>query len=110
MHKTTHSPQNWDDEKYRLLNAHFRQLINQLLQTDPFLINAAAEGQIIQLPDLVARMSERDQKLWQEFLTLDRIKLEMDMNDHLEGRGTPYHPRTRFGDHAGNEGDVDTPW
>ncbi|MCJ8165037.1 hypothetical protein MKJ04_09295 [Pontibacter sp. E15-1] len=100
----------WDDEKYRLLNAHFRQQINQLLQSDPFLANAATSGHQIQLQDIVYRMSVRDQELWAEFLKLDRMKLDMDIKAHLEGSGKPYHPRTRFGDHAGKEGDVDEPW
>lgn len=100
----------WDEEKYRLLNAHFRQKINVLLSTDDYLSEAVAGGRSLQLQELVGRMSEKDQRLWQEFIWLDRIKLHFDMNDHLEGRGTPYNPRTGFDNPTGKDDDIGEPW
>lgn len=103
--------QDWDEEKYRLLNAHFRQQINELLRTDLFLSEAAAAGKSIQLHDLIGRMKANDQLLWLEFMKLDRIKLHLDMNDHLEGRGTPYSPQSGFSNNAtGPQNDLDEPW
>lgn len=100
----------WDDEKYNLLNAHFRQKINELLRSDPYLQEAVSAGKGLQLEDLIDRMSERDKKLWVEFIRLDRIKLDRDMRDHLEGRGTPYDPRTGFGNSTGSINDEEQPW
>ncbi|MCC9167019.1 hypothetical protein [Pontibacter harenae] len=88
---------NWDEERYKELNAYFRVNINKLLESDPYLKDILAEKGSLQLEDLVDRMSIKDQQLWQEFLELDRIKLHKDMQDHLEGKGTPYSPRNGFG-------------
>jgi hypothetical protein len=100
----------WDEEKYHLLNAHFRTRINELLTSDPYLVRAVAEGKGLQLDELVGRMTEADQRHWKEFLRLDRIKLHMDMQDHLDGRGTPYSPRTGFQDDSERYGDEEQPW
>ena len=100
----------WDEEKHLLLNAHFRQRINELLQTEPFLKKAVSSGKSIELPDLVNRMTEKDQRLWQEFMRLDRVKLHLDMNDHLEGRGTPYSARTGFGNPSDTQNGTGAPW
>lgn len=100
----------WDDEKYNLLNAHFRQKINELLRSDPYLQEAVSAGKGLQLEDLIDRMTARDKKLWIEFMKLDRMKLEMDMRDHLEGKGTPYNPRTGFGNSTGSISDEEEPW
>ncbi|GAA4431091.1 hypothetical protein GCM10023188_18300 [Pontibacter saemangeumensis] len=100
----------WDEEKYRLLNAHFRQQINTLLRTDTYLADAVAGGKSLQLQELIGRMTEKDQRLWQEFLALDRIKLHLDMKDHLEGRGTPFSPRTGFQGPSGTKDDIGDAW
>jgi hypothetical protein len=100
----------WDEEKYSQLNAHFRQRIKELLSSDSFLIKAVAEGKGLQLSELVGRMSAADQEHWQEFLKLDRIKLHLDMQDHLEGRGTPFSPRTGFQDDSVRPSDEEQPW
>ncbi|MHA6249619.1 hypothetical protein ACXYMU_16870 [Pontibacter sp. CAU 1760] len=101
----------WDEEKYKLLNAHFRQQIKRLLAKDPYLAEAAATGKSLQLEDIVHRLSAKDQLLWEEFIMLDRIKLHLDLNNHLEGRGTPYDPRTGFGDTQQDAADeLDNPW
>lgn len=102
--------QEWDEEKYNLLNAHFRQRIKELLSSDPYLIKAVAEGKGLQLNELVGRMSVADQEHWQEFLKLDRIKLHLDMQDHLEGRGIPFSPRTGFQGNSAQFGDEEQPW
>lgn len=99
----------WDDEKYNLLNAHFRQRINELLSTDPDLLETVREGKGLQLEDLIDKMTPKDKMLWKEFMNLDRMKLDMDMKNHLEGKGTPYSPRTGFGNSTGNIGEEE-PW
>lgn len=100
----------WDDEKYNLLNAHFRQRINELLRSDPYLQQAVSAGNQLQLEDLIDRMTAKDRQLWKEFMRLDRMKLEMDMRDHLEGKGLPYTPQNGFGNSTGNIGDSEQPW
>ncbi|GAB3539210.1 hypothetical protein GCM10027443_35450 [Pontibacter brevis] len=100
----------WDDEKYNLLNAHFRQRINELLGTNPYLVERVAEGKQLQLSELIDRMTARDKQLWVEFMRLDRLKLDRDMRDHLEGRGTPYSPQKGFGNSTGSIGGEEEPW
>ena len=100
----------WDDEKYNLLNAHFRQRINELLRTDPYLNEAVSGGKGLQLEELIDRMTAKDKKLWVEFMKLDRMKLDRDMKDHLEGRGIPYSPKTGFGNSTGSLSDGEKPW
>lgn len=104
------NPVEWDDEKYNLLNAHFRQKINELLTTDPYLQEAVSKGKGLQLEELIDRMTARDKQLWVEFIRLDRMKLDRDMRDHLEGRGTPYSAQNGFGNSTGNIGDDEQPW
>ncbi|MFD2999342.1 hypothetical protein ACFS7Z_03130 [Pontibacter toksunensis] len=100
----------WDDEKYNLLNAHFRQKINELLTTDTFLQEAVSQGKSIQLGELIDRMTARDKQLWKEFMRMDRMKLDRDMQNHLEGKGTPYSPQNGFENSTGSIGDGDQPW
>lgn len=107
---TPNNAHEWDDEKYNLLNAHFRQKINELLQSDPYLKEAVSTGKGLQLEDLIDRMTAKDKKLWIDFMRLDRMKLDMDMQNHLEGKGTPYDPRTGFGNSTGNISDEEQPW
>lgn len=104
------NPNEWDDEKYNLLNAHFRQKINELLGTDPYLLEIVSQGKGLQLDELIDRMTARDKQLWKEFMRLDRMKLDRDMRDHLEGKGTPYSPQKGFGNSTGTIGDDEHPW
>ncbi|WP_162053219.1 hypothetical protein [Pontibacter pamirensis] len=107
---TERNTNEWDDEKYNLLNAHFRQKINELLGSDPYLQQAVSEGKELQLRELIDRMTAQDKKLWNEFMRLDRKKLEMDMKDHLEGKGTPYNAQRGFGNSTGSISDEEQPW
>ena len=94
---TQQESNNWDEARYRELNTYFRVNINILLDSDPYIKDMLADKKSLQLESLIERMSVRDQQLWKEFLELDRIKLHMDMQDHLEGKGKPYTPRSGFG-------------
>lgn len=100
----------WDDEKYNLLNAHFRQRINELLRTDPYLQQAVREGKQLQLGELIDRMTAKDKQLWITFMRLDKMKLDRDMKNHLEGKGTPYSPENGFGNSTGSIGNEEKPW
>ncbi|MGV3585370.1 MAG: hypothetical protein ACO1OF_00065 [Adhaeribacter sp.] len=94
----------WDAARYNELNAYFRIKIKYLLESDPFLMEIIAQQNSIALPDLVDRMSINDQQRWAEFLALDRLKLQLNIQNHLEGKGTPYTPENGFGpDSANNE-------
>ncbi|MDX5345976.1 MAG: hypothetical protein LPK19_01905 [Hymenobacteraceae bacterium] len=86
----------WDEDRYRELNQYFRVKIKVMLESDPYLQELLAKDNSMQLTDLIDRMPHEDQLLWKEFLELDRIKLHHDMQNHLEGRGTPYNSRTGF--------------
>lgn len=101
----------WDEERYLELNAYFRVKIRVMLESDPFFKDLLAQGKGLQLQELTDRMPVRDQQLWQEFLELDLIKLHKDMQDHLEGRGTPYNSRTGFGSGSlSGPGSEENPW
>lgn len=95
---------NWNSTRYGELNAYFRLKIKTLLESDPFLIELVAKQKSISLPDLVDRMSVSDQQSWAEFLELDRIKLQLDLKNHLEGNGTPFNSEIgNFPDSGGQE-------
>ena len=87
----------WNAERYRELNAYFRVRIKVLLESDPYLKEMISKAQTLELHHITGRMSKADQEIWQEFLELDRAKFYLDMQDHLEGRGTPFNIRTGFG-------------
>lgn len=88
--------ENWDETRYSELNAYFRIKIKTLLESDPFLREMVEQQNSIGLPDLVGRMTLSDQQRWAEFLVLDRIKLQIDIQNHLEGKGIPYNPQHGF--------------
>ncbi|GEO07347.1 hypothetical protein AAE02nite_50110 [Adhaeribacter aerolatus] len=88
--------ENWDQARYTELNAYFRIKIRTLLESDPFLKEMVEQQKSISLPELIDRMTYRDQQRWSEFLVLDRIKLQVDIQNHLEGKGTPYNPQQGF--------------
>lgn len=100
----------WDEDRYMELNTYFRVKIQGMVDSDPYIRDLQKQEEGLQLSDLIDRMSEHDQALWAEFIRLDRIKLHMDMQNHLEGKGTPYDPRSGFGGNTeGPENDT-TPW
>lgn len=84
--------ENWDEERYKELNTYFRIKIDLMLRTDQYLIDQVQQGQNLQLNDLVAQFSEEDQSRWDEFIKLNKIKLEVDMWNHLHGKGPGFQP------------------
>ncbi|WP_114779033.1 hypothetical protein [Botryobacter ruber] len=89
-------PENWNEDRYKELNTYFRIKIEQLLRTNTALQEKIAEAWNVQLSDLVDHMENEDQQLWEEFLVLDKQKLEIDMWNHLHGTGTRYRPGFGF--------------
>jgi hypothetical protein len=100
----------WDEERYMELNTYFRVKIQGMVDSDPYIRDLQQQESGLHLSDLIDRMSEHDQDLWAEFIRLDRIKLHRDMQNHLEGKGTPYTPRYGFGGKPENPEDSATPW
>ncbi|ALJ00522.1 hypothetical protein [Rufibacter tibetensis] len=101
----------WDADRYKELNGHFREKINQLLTTDPHLQKLVEEGKSIQLEELVESMTLNDQVLWKEFLQLDQQKMHQDLQNHLEGKGDPLHDQSGFyRHHREQEGEEDHLW
>ncbi|WP_347159091.1 hypothetical protein [Pontibacter chitinilyticus] len=88
--------ENWDAERYQELNTYFRIKIDHLLRTDPHLQEQLQLHNNLPLPELVAQLSEEDQARWEEFLVLDRLKLQADMWNHLNGTGPRYQPGLGF--------------
>lgn len=100
----------WNAERYRELNAYFRVRIKVLLESDPFLKDLIRQQQTLELHHITERMSEADQKIWQEFMKLDQAKFYLDMQAHLEGRGTPFNSRTGFGKNAPTDTPDEPTW
>ncbi|MDX5417940.1 MAG: hypothetical protein LPK09_01900 [Hymenobacteraceae bacterium] len=100
----------WDEERYMELNTYFRVKIQSMVDSDPYIKELLKQESGLQLQDLIDRMSERDQELWVEFIRLDRIKLHIDMQNHLEGRGTPYNPQKGFGNRSTDADEPESPW
>ncbi|MBD1395948.1 hypothetical protein H9Q13_02120 [Pontibacter sp. JH31] len=100
----------WDEDRYKELNTYFKVKIQGMINADPYIQELIKQENGLQLQDLIDRMSERDQLLWTEFIRLDRIKLHIDMQNHLEGRGTPYSPQRGFGGVSNDSGNEDLPW
>lgn len=88
--------EHWDEARYKELNTYFRIRIEQMLRQDEQLKEQLERGRNLQVKDIVAQMNEDDQERWEEFIYLDKLKLEVDMWNHLHGRGTPYQPGTGF--------------
>ncbi|MFC5272293.1 hypothetical protein ACFPIB_16885 [Adhaeribacter terreus] len=100
----------WNADRYRELNEYFRIRIKLMLESDPYLQDLISERKGLQLSQITDRMTERDQELWLEFMRLDEAKFYQDMQNHLEGRGTPYNSRTGFGTGAHTENNEDQTW
>ncbi|MFD1188051.1 hypothetical protein [Pontibacter rugosus] len=84
--------ENFDEERYKELNTYFRIKIEQLLQTNP----ALQELPNLQLSDLVDQFSDDDKERWEEFIQLDKLKMQVDMWNHLNGNGTRFQPGIGF--------------
>lgn len=87
---------NWDAERYRELNIYFKIIIEQMLRTDQNLQEKMQQNPNFELSELVAHFSGDDQERWQEFIELDKMKLQIDMWDHLNGKGTRFKPGEGF--------------
>ncbi|GHA60442.1 hypothetical protein [Pontibacter akesuensis] len=88
--------ENWDADRYKELNTYFRIKIDHMLRTDPELQARLQEQANMQLSDLVNQFSEDDQERWEEFIRLDKQKMQVDMWNHLNGNGTRYQPGLGF--------------
>lgn len=86
----------WDEERYKELNTYFKIIIEQMLRTDTQLKEKLQQNINLQLSDLIAHFNEDDQERWEEFLALDKLKMEIDMWEHLNGRGTRFKPGEGF--------------
>lgn len=84
--------ENWDEARYKELNTYFRIRIELLLRSDPQL----QQDHNLQLSDLVSQFDEDDKHRWDEFMVLDKQKLEADMWNHLNGEGTRFRPGFGF--------------
>ncbi|MBC3541609.1 hypothetical protein ACFSC6_02235 [Rufibacter sediminis] len=99
----------WNAERYRELNGYFKEKIRQRLSSDPNLLQQVAEGKSLELQDIVASLSMEDQALWKEFLHLDQLKMHQDLQNHLEGKGTPLHDGSGFYRQPNTENEHDNP-
>ncbi|QCR23523.1 hypothetical protein [Pontibacter sp. SGAir0037] len=97
--------ENWNEERYKELNTYFRIKIEHMLRTDPQLQEWQQEGRKIDLKEMMAQFPKEDQERWQEFLELDQLKMQVDIWNHLNGKGIPYQPGFGFSNHEG-----DTSW
>ncbi len=88
--------EHWDEARYKELNTYFRIKIEQLLRQDEQLRENLVPKKNLDVQDIVAQMHEDDQERWEEFMMLDKLKLEVDMWNHLHGNGTPYQPGFGF--------------
>ena len=88
--------EHWDEDRYVELNTFFKVKIQRMLDSDPYIRDLQRQEGGLQLRDLIDRMSEREQELWVEFIQLDRMKLNRDLQNHLEGKGKPYSPQKGF--------------
>lgn len=86
------SLENWDAARYKELNTYFRIKIDHMLRTNPEL----QEQLNMQLSDLVNQFSDDDRERWEEFIYLDKLKMQVDMWNHLNGNGTRYQPGLGF--------------
>lgn len=86
--------ENWDEERYKELNTYFRIRIEQMLRTNPELQQQQSGN--LHLNDLVSYFSEDDKERWEEFMALDKLKMQKDMWDHLHGKGTRFMPGEGF--------------
>jgi hypothetical protein len=99
----------WNEDRYLELNAYFKIKIQRLIEEDPYLKNLIESQKGLQLADIVERMSEGDQNRWVAFIRLDKIKMQIDLQNHLEGKGKPYDPSKGFY-YGSTKPDESNPW
>ena len=99
----------FDEGVYKELNLYFKSRIREMLQAHPDLKQRQQENRL-QLTDLVACMPLEDQKRWHRFMQLDQQKLSQDLMNHLEGKGEPFNPGSRFGNPLGEILDNPETW
>ena len=87
---------NWDEERYKELNTYFRIIIEQMLRHHEQLKEQVEQGRSLEMKDIVAQMNTDDQERGEEFIHLDKLKMEVDIWNHLHGKGTPFKPGTGF--------------
>jgi hypothetical protein len=90
--------ENWDEARYKELNTYFRIKIEHMLRTNPHLVAQQQDNSTLHLQQLVNEFNEEDKERWEEFMRLDKLKMEADMWDHLHGRNTRYRPGIGFTD------------
>lgn len=88
--------EDWNEERYKDLNTYFRIRIEQLLKQDEQLRDQMESGVDLELKDIIKQMGEEDKERWDEFILLDKLKLQVDVWNHLHGIGTPFKPGTGF--------------
>ncbi|MFC6996713.1 hypothetical protein [Rufibacter roseus] len=88
--------QEFDAGKYQELNLYFKQKIKELLESHPQLKNRVAEGNSLNLEEIVECLTLNHQLRWKEFLELDQLKMNQDLQNHLEGKGTPLSNKDGF--------------
>lgn len=86
----------FDAAKHQELNLYFKQKIRELLEANPQLNQKTAAGHSLELDELVECMPLQDQLRWKEFLELDQQKLNIDLQNHLEGTGDPLQNQEAF--------------
>ena len=96
---------NWDEARYKELNTYFRIKIELMLRTNPHLVAQQQENTTMHLQQLVNELSDEDEERWEEFMKLDKQKMELDIWNHLHGKGTRYRPGIGF-----TKSDDDTTW
>jgi hypothetical protein len=102
--------ENWDEGRYKELNSYFRMRIQDMVDSDPRIKELMLQQNGLQLRDLVNNLAEHEQEMWQEFMKLDQLKLQIDMHNHLHGKGTPYNPLTGFASEEEDDEDSTPLW
>ena len=92
----TRTMQDFDAAKHQELNLYFKQKIKELLESHPQLANRTNAGESLELNEIVECMTLNDQLRWKEFLALDQQKMNLDLQNHLEGKGDPLHSKEDF--------------
>jgi chemotaxis response regulator CheB len=102
--------ENWDEARYKELNNFFRMRIQDMVDADPHIKELMEQDNGLQLQDIIANLAPHEQEMWQEFIYLDKLKLQIDMYNHLHGKGTPYNPLTGFANEEDDDEDMPPLW
>ncbi|WP_066829509.1 hypothetical protein [Rufibacter ruber] len=101
---------NWNEDRYSELNAYFRERIRKQLDEHPDLQQPETDRRNLQLAEIIDSLPLHDQLLWQEFLELDQLKMHLDMQNYLEGKGSPTDFQNRFIQRYRNPDDTASHW